>query len=77
MKWLFLMFVLKLEDGELRPKARTMTVFATEASCNTYGNNLANSLRFDQPAVRTFSACIPQNAFAIPAGKVELRKLSR
>ena len=77
MKWLFLMFVLKLEDGELRPKARTMSVFPTEASCNFYGNNLANSLRFDHRAVRTFSICIPQSAFAIPAGKVELRNLSK
>ena len=77
MKWLFIMFVLQLDNGELRPKVRTMSVFASEAGCNAYGNDLANRLRFDNRAARSFSTCIPQSAFAMPDGKVEMRRLVR
>ena len=64
MGWLFLLFVVDVNHGDMQPRTVTRQVFQSERACNRQRRDAAREHRRNGGAERTFSVCIPQSVFA-------------
>ena len=60
MKWLFVLLIFHVNDG---PKVRITKVFASETECNMLGKEIERQLDYEDPNLRSFSMCIPEDAY--------------
>jgi hypothetical protein len=65
MRWLFLfvVFDLSAEAGGFRPRTVIRIAFPTEEACNSLGREFAKSYRYKDPSTKSFSICIPEDAY--------------
>jgi len=60
MKWLFVFLIFHVSDG---PRLRLTKVFASETECNTLGKQIEREFDYEDPNLRSFSMCIPEDAY--------------
>lgn len=71
MKWLFLYVLFDISSGSLVPKLKVTSVWATAAECRAMGTEMQNRAAYNQPGFKSFSTCIPSDAYDAPIGKIE------
>lgn len=71
MRWLFLFFVFDVTANAMQPQMRLTAVYQNEDECNRLGQELANRLRYQSAARRSFSICIPESAYDATQPQVE------
>jgi hypothetical protein len=60
MKWLFFFLVFDAQEG---PKGYVTKVFSSEKECNTLGKEIEREFLYENKNVRSFSICIPEDAY--------------
>jgi hypothetical protein len=60
MKWLFVLLIFHVNDG---PRLRVTKVFASQIQCNSLGKQIEREFDYQDPNLRSFSMCIPEDAY--------------
>lgn len=63
MRWLFLFLLFDVSAGEFQPRLRMHLAFDTEEACNEFGRRMERENRYEDNSLRSFSICIPEDAF--------------